>query len=67
MGVLVCSNNKIRHGDTQENEYVSDLGMCMAGKFPGTSCVDMYDPKKRKTSNKHTAHGSRPAYSTHTT
>ena len=61
MDVLVCSNNKIRHGNTREDEYVSGLGVCMAGKFPGTSCVDMHDPKKRKMVNKHTTHVSRPA------
>ena len=61
MGVLVCRDNTIMLGNTRGIEYVSDLGVCMAGKFPGTSCDDMHDPKKLKTSNKHTAHGSRPA------
>ena len=61
MGVLVCRDNTIMLGKTRGIEYVSDLGVYMVGKFPGTSCVDMYDPKKLKTSYKHTAHGSRPA------
>ena len=37
MGVLVCRVNNIMHGKTRGDEYMSDLGVCMAGKFPGTS------------------------------
>ena len=26
--------------------HMCDLGVGVAGKFPGTSCFDMHDPKK---------------------
>jgi len=61
VGVLVCRDSTIMLRNTRGIEYVSELGVCMAGKFPGTSCADMYDPKKLKTGNNQTAHGSRPA------
>ena len=67
MGVLVCRNNKAGMGIRGGDEYAYDLGVCMAGKFPDTSCFDMHDPKKRKTSNKHTEHGSRSTYAMHIT
>ena len=61
MGVLMYRDNTIMLGKTRGIEYVSDLGVYMVGKFPETSCIDMHDPKKLKTSDKHTAHGPRRA------
>ena len=59
MGVMVFRDNTIMLGNARGIECVSDLGVYMDGKFPGTSCVDMHDPKKLKMNVKHTSHGPR--------
>ena len=46
MGALVCRNREISQGKTRGENMCVIWGVCMAGKFPDTSCSDMHDSKK---------------------